>query len=69
VYAGTGNGVYKSVNGGVSWVPSNSGIEKILVRALAIDPATPTTIYGGTDTYGVFRSSDGGATWQPTGSQ
>jgi hypothetical protein len=33
------------------------------VFALALDPATPTTLYAGTDGGGVFKSPDGGDTW------
>ena len=32
------------------------------VRALAIDPSTPTTLYAGTER-GVYKSTDGGDTW------
>lgn len=35
------------------------------VTTLAIDPATPTTLYAGTSR-GVFKSTDGGATWSAT---
>ena len=31
--------------------------------ALAIDPATPSTLYAGTDGGGVFKSTNGGAAW------
>src|SRR5438876_10121863 len=34
-----------------------------LVKCLAIDSGTPTTIYAGTTGGGVFRSTDGGVTW------
>src|SRR6185295_19049663 len=33
------------------------------VTSLAIDPATPTTLYAGTDAEGVFKSTDAGGTW------
>ena len=33
------------------------------VRALAIDPITPRTLYAGTYGGGVFKSTDAGATW------
>ena len=33
------------------------------IIALAIDPATPTTLYAGTDFGGVFKSTDGGENW------
>src|SRR6266508_2539185 len=49
VYAGTyGGGVFKSVNGGVSWAAVNSGLTNLSVYALAIDPVTPATVYAGT---------------------
>lgn len=35
------------------------------ISALAIDPATPSTLYAGTVGGGVFKSADGGATWRP----
>ncbi len=34
------------------------------VRALAIDPQTPSNLYAGTDR-GVFKSQDGGISWSP----
>ncbi len=33
------------------------------VYALAINPATPATLYAGTDGGGVFKSTDSGGTW------
>ncbi len=36
------------------------------VRALAVDPASPTTLYAGTYR-GIFKSTDGGHTWSATG--
>ena len=63
VYAGlyTG-GVFKSVDGGVSWASASSGLASSPIYALAIDPATPTTLYAGTYA-GIFKSTDGGASW------
>jgi hypothetical protein len=57
-------GVYKSTDGGASWV----AVYPCLIRTLAIDPQTPTTIYAGTSTsgtcnQGVFRTTDGATTW------
>ena len=66
LYAGTwGGGVYKSVDDGLTWTPSNQGMENSFVYTLAIDPQTPTTLYAGTD-QGVFKSEDGAATWRRT---
>lgn len=60
VYAGVQGGIYKSTDEGNSW-------ERILgdtVKALAINPQTPSTIYAGTEYNGVYRSEDGGDTWE-----
>ena len=35
----------------------------MIVRALAIDPTTPATLYAGTSGDGVFKSTDSGGTW------
>jgi hypothetical protein len=70
VYAGTGAGVRKSIDGGATFVPPTLGEP---VCALAIDPRTnPSTLYAGTcrvgagglgGTGGVFKSIDGGVTF------
>jgi len=67
LYAGTDAGVFRSLNGGHSWSPVNTGLpDDANVLALAIDPTTPTTLYAGT--YGgMFRSLNGGSSWQATG--
>jgi hypothetical protein len=36
------------------------------IRALAIDPTAPSTLYAGTQGGGVFRSLDGGAPGAPS---
>ena len=33
----------------------------------SIDPATPATLYAGTQSAGVFKTIDGGTTWRATG--
>jgi photosystem II stability/assembly factor-like uncharacterized protein len=63
----------KSTDQGASW--SNpwdwfNGL-RAAVRAIAVDPANPATVYAGLDdgsavTSGLFRSTDGGATWSNT---
>jgi len=65
-----GRGVYKSDDGGNSWHAANKGIEGRIVNALAIDPVTPTTLYGigqiDPARHGpsnIFKSTDGGASW------
>jgi hypothetical protein len=61
LYAGTEGGVFKSTDGGEAWSAVNIGLPWIgeslsgfaSVTALAIDSATPTTLYAGTED-GVF---------------
>jgi photosystem II stability/assembly factor-like uncharacterized protein len=55
--------VFKSTDGGENWKAVNNGLTNIDVRALAIDPLTPTTLYAGTWGGGVFKSTDGGENW------
>ena len=76
LYAGAWNpgdyfnsgGVFKSTNGGNSWTGFNSGVTAADVQALAIDPATPGTLYAGTiGSYvaanSVFKSTNAGTSW------
>ncbi|MFI5396803.1 MAG: hypothetical protein ACHQ9S_14805 [Candidatus Binatia bacterium] len=62
LYAGTGYGVYKSTDGGVSWVAMDGGLNGSPVLALALDPTNAQTLYAG-GYGGVFQSTDGGASW------
>jgi hypothetical protein len=62
VYAGTNQGVYKSIDAGATWTPANTGLPLAGTAALAMDPVTPATLYGGFDA-GVYKSTDGGGTW------
>ena len=51
---GTG-GLYKSTDGGNSWTQIKSSVGDV---SLAVNPASPQTIYAGTD-----KSTDGGNSW------
>jgi YVTN family beta-propeller protein len=59
--------VYKSTDAGRTWSAANSGLAGAPIWALAIDPATPTILYAGTNS-GVFKSTDGGGTWSAANS-
>ncbi|HYT31744.1 MAG TPA: hypothetical protein VEO37_04055, partial [Thermoanaerobaculia bacterium] len=64
VYAGTGQAVFKSRDGGLSWTASlgaASGLERI-PSGLAIDPLFSSTLYAATN-FGVFKSVDAGGSW------
>jgi hypothetical protein len=59
VYAGANRGVYKTIDGGVSWkyMAGESS-----VYAIAVDPTQPSTVYRGVGA-GIFKSNDGGLSW------
>jgi virginiamycin B lyase len=70
LYAGC-LGTIKSTDGGRTWAPMHNGMEMgsdlAVVWAVAIDPASTSTVYAATPTGFVFKAVDGGAHWQQTG--
>jgi photosystem II stability/assembly factor-like uncharacterized protein len=65
-------GVFKSVDGGQTWHPANTGIttrtgesgDAIPIFCLTIDPHDYDTIWAGTqNTRGIYKSTDGGDSW------
>ena len=63
VYAGSGNGVFKSTDAGESWQAVNVGLTERYVFDLAIDQHRPATLYAATGD-GVFKSQNGGGSWR-----
>jgi photosystem II stability/assembly factor-like uncharacterized protein len=65
--AGTEGGLFRSVDGGDSWTPSDAGLPwpccNYNIFALA---ATATSVYAGTWGGGVVRSDDDAESWMPT---
>jgi len=62
VYAGSSTGLYRSTDGGQSWVK----VQDAPIACLAIDPLSGD-LFAGDNTGGVWRSSAGGLTWDPLG--
>jgi photosystem II stability/assembly factor-like uncharacterized protein len=61
---GTPGGVYKSTNGGASWVFSGLPVTNSTISSLAINPSNPKTIYAGVLSDGdVYKSTNGGESW------
>ena len=58
-------GVFKTLNGGVTWKQANRGNSSISALQLAIDPRAPTTLYVAAQNKGVFKSVDSAESWQP----
>lgn len=67
-------GVYRSVDGGVSFRSASNGLplEQATVHALTVDPSRPARILAavsGPDLPGVWRSDDESASWAPLASR
>jgi photosystem II stability/assembly factor-like uncharacterized protein len=63
IYAAMKNsGVYKTIDGGLSWQPAIHGLETKQVESLLIDSQNPRILYAGT-MGGVFKTEDDGENW------
>lgn len=61
-YACGDNGeVYKSVNGGVNWSLSNSGIASVKLNSVSFRNSNTGTVVGNNGT--IYNTTDGGASW------
>jgi len=67
IFAGTwGNGIYKSVDGGNTWVAKNFGLQSGFIFDIAIDPSNSAHVLATIYHYGIYESMDGGESWWPT---
>ncbi|MBM3763638.1 MAG: glycosyl hydrolase [Acidobacteria bacterium] len=77
-FGGTGGGVWKTTNGGRSWMPMSDGFFKTgSVGAIAVADSDPNVVYVGMGEQalrgnashgdGVYKSVDGGKTWKHLG--
>jgi photosystem II stability/assembly factor-like uncharacterized protein len=70
LYVGTDNaGIYKSIDGGVSWKPANNGLGRASIDTLVMDVLDPRVLYTGTLVAGVFKTTDSGGTWHEANSE
>jgi len=79
-FGGTGGGVWKTTDAGLSWLPVSDAFFKTgSVGAIAVAPSDPNTIYVGmgeacvrgnaSNGDGVYKSVDAGRTWRNVGLQ
>lgn len=63
VYAATQHkGILRSQDAGLTW--TSIGMAHLPVKSIAIDPASPRTIYAGCKPVSLFVSYDGGGSWE-----
>lgn len=66
-----GGGLFKTVDGGLTWMSLSDGWQGLSTSCVAVDPSNPDVIYAGTGDYdgdsgsptGLMKSIDGGETW------
>jgi photosystem II stability/assembly factor-like uncharacterized protein len=73
----TGGGVFKTINGGISWFPTTDGYFGGTIGAIAVSESNADVVYVGTGERslrgnvshgdGMFKSVDGGRTWTSIG--
>lgn len=67
VFAATNRGIYRSRDGGITWMQLTKGLPTISPAVfgaacdVAVDPSTPETVYVAFWEKGVFRATDGGS--------
>lgn len=64
IYAGTwGNGVFKSVDGGITWKRYSNGLGDLYINSIGIDPQNPRILYAGTYNDAIYKTTNSGETW------
>ena len=58
-----GGGVWRTIDGGVSWNVLTDNLSNLNVYALTIDPSVNSTYYWGSTNGIIYKSIDSGATW------
>jgi photosystem II stability/assembly factor-like uncharacterized protein len=67
IYAAMKNaGIYKTIDGGLSWQPAHHGLSIAQVESLLIDSQNSLVLYAGT-LAGIFKTEDGGENWSRIG--
>lgn len=68
VYAGSyTNGVYKSIDRGLTWYRMVNGLGNLSIQSLAIDPTDSNVVYAGTYSGGLYKSTNGAGSWLKVG--
>ncbi|WP_210466820.1 Ig-like domain-containing protein [Rufibacter roseolus] len=63
LYSGSGNDVYKTIDGGANWAKISSSLSpNRFLTTLAVAPSNTQTIYAGSD-YFLYKTTTGGGSW------
>ena len=69
-WSGTGGGIYKSIDGGTTWLPLTKGLpsgdDGIVQANLAVAPSNPARLFAavaGVRSVGIYKSDDAGESW------
>jgi photosystem II stability/assembly factor-like uncharacterized protein len=63
VYAASASGgFFRSADGGASWSAINNGLSGLFTSEIAVQPNSPSTLYGYAD-YAVWKSINSGGSW------
>ncbi len=65
---GTGEGVFKSMDGGENWYFSSEGLGDYHIGDIVLDNSTKSIIVLGTGDGGVYKSENSGLSWSPINS-
>jgi photosystem II stability/assembly factor-like uncharacterized protein len=66
IFCTTPYGVFKTLDGGATWVECNNGIKQLFTSSILMDHSNSSTLYCSTED-GVYRSEDRGNSWKRTG--
>jgi photosystem II stability/assembly factor-like uncharacterized protein len=64
ILAGTRDGIFRSEDGGATWLETSEGLTERYVRWLAYHPEISNFEFAGTEPAGIFISQDGGDSWR-----
>ncbi len=67
LFVGTNHGFFLSTDAGEHWVPSQSSLANVHIRAILVDASQANQVYTSTS-IGVLSTQDNGQTWVPVGS-
>jgi photosystem II stability/assembly factor-like uncharacterized protein len=63
-FAATRQGIVKTVDGGLNWTDSSSGLSKTFALSIAASPSERGVLFAATAGRGIFKSTDAGGRWR-----